>query len=396
MLGKEAKKESSHVTHIGGVGNTTTRSTLGSYTVNIPMINGSIASLSGTCIEEITTTFPQYALTEAHQTICQHYHDDPTDLPTPSKSVGGDVPLMIGVKYLRYHPKLIFQLPSGLAIYKSVFSNTDGSDGVIGGPHRIFTGIHKKFFNNTEMRGFCSDQYKLYQMGIQVNPDVSTLSLPSHKIKQFEKAETAGSEISYRCVNCRNCKDCKSSVHQREISIKEEMEQDLINSSIEIDINKKVITARLPFIDDPKKLAPNKNIATKIYYQQLKKLNSNPKDKEDIIASEAKLQQLGFVDYIKNLPLDQQTMLNNSPFQNFIPWRAVWKASSTSTPCRIVYDASHPTASGYCLNDVLAKGQNNLNKLQEILIRWSIHKMGIHTDILGNNGRKITLHKHTK
>ena len=381
MLGREAKKESSHVTHIGGVGNTTTRSTLGSYTVNIPMINGSIASLSGTCIEEITTTFPQYTLTEAHQTICQHYHDDPTDLPTPSKSVGGDVHLMIGVKYLRYHPKLIFQLPSGLAIYKSVFSNTDGSDGVIGGPHRVFTDIHKKFFNNTEMRGFCSNQYKLYQMGIQVNPDVSTLSLPSHKIKQFDKAETAGSEISYRCVNCRNCKDCKSSVHQREISIKEEMEQDLINSSIEIDINKKVITARLPFIDDPKKLAPNKNIATKIYYQQLKKLSSNPKDKEDIIASEAKLQQLGFVDYIKNLPLDQQTMLNNSPFQNFIPWRAVWKASSISTPCRIVYDASHPTASGYCLNDVLAKGQNNLNKLQEILIRWSIHKIGIHTDI---------------
>jgi len=187
MLGKEAKKESSHTTHIGGVGNTTTTSTLGSYIVNIPLSNGNIASLSGTCINEITTTFPQYQLTEAYHTICRNFHGDPANLPIPSKSVGGDVHLMIGVKYLRYHPKVVFQMSSGLAIYKSVFKNTDGSDGVIGGPHRIFTEIHKKFFNHIEMNGFCSNQLKLYQMGVQVNPDVSMLSLPSH-IKQFKKS----------------------------------------------------------------------------------------------------------------------------------------------------------------------------------------------------------------
>ena len=33
------------------------------------------------------------------------------------------------------------------------------------------------------------------------------------------------------------------------------------------------------------------------------------------------------------------------------------------------------------MNDVLAKGRNNLNKLQEIVIRWSIYRVGIHTDI---------------
>ena len=33
------------------------------------------------------------------------------------------------------------------------------------------------------------------------------------------------------------------------------------------------------------------------------------------------------------------------------------------------------------MNDILAKGKNNLNNLVEIVIRWSIHKIGFHTDI---------------
>ena len=50
---------------------------------------------------------------------------------------------MIGIKYLRYHPRAIFQLPSGLTIYESVFENADGGRGVIGGPHKVFNSIKK-------------------------------------------------------------------------------------------------------------------------------------------------------------------------------------------------------------------------------------------------------------
>eukprot|EP00794_Sanderia_malayensis_P010652 gene10652-biopygen7789 len=160
------------------------------------------------------------------------------------------------------------------------------------------------------------------------------------------------------------------------------MEQSIINSSVTIDVEKQVITAYLLFIDNPAlKLSPNKAIAFKTYYQQLRKLDNNPSDKADIIALEAKLQQLGFVDYVHNLSEETQLSLQNNVIQNFIPWRAVRKVTSLSTPCRVVFDASLPTPSGYSLNDILAKGSNNLNKLQEVLIRWSIHKIGIHTDI---------------
>ena len=199
----------------------------------------------------------------------------------------------------------------------------------------------------------------------------------------FDVAERAGSEILYRCVNCRNCKDCKSHGATENISIKEEVEQDLIDKSIHINEEANVITATLPFTHDPQvKLAPNKDKAMKVYQQQLRKLNKpeNIKDKEDVINSEKKLQSLGFVDYVRDLPVHIQQMLQ-SQIKHYIPWRAVWKPGSVSTPCRVVYDASSPTSTGYSLNDIIAKGRNNLNRLQEIAIRWMIHRAAFTTDV---------------
>ena len=80
-----------------------------------------------------------------------------------------------------------------------------------------------------------------------------------------------------------------------------------------------------------------------------------------------------------NLTPEQQEMLAKNPVQNFIPWKAVWNGNSISTPCRLVFDASQPTASGTSLSDVLAKRQINMNKLVQILIRWPTHKIGFHT-----------------
>ena len=47
----------------------------------------------------------------------------------------------------------------------------------------------------------------------------------------------------------------------------------------------------------------------------------------------------------------------------------------------MVFDASHPTSSKSSLNDILAKGRNNMNKLVEVFIRWRTHQIGFHTDV---------------
>ena len=59
----------------------------------------------------------------------------------------------------------------------------------------------------------------------------------------------------------------------------------------------------------------------------------------------------------------------------------MWNGNSISTSCRLIFDASQPTASGWSLNDILAKGKNNMNKLVEIVICWSMHKIGYHTNM---------------
>ena len=183
--------------------------------------------------------------------------------------------------------------------------------------------------------------------------------------KLLNQAEEVGSQITYRCITCRECKKCKNHDSHEAVSLKEETEQAIINSSVEIDLTTRIATAKLPFISDPQlKLAPNKVIAMKVYSQQLKKLNRLPKDKIDVLQSEAKLQSLGYVDYVKNLPSKVQESLSSNQIQNFIAWRAVWKPSSVSTPCRIVFDASQATATGYSLKGLLAKGRNNLNRLK--------------------------------
>ena len=200
--------------------------------------------------------------------------------------------------------------------------------------------------------------------------------------KQFSQVEEAGSEITYQCINCRTCKTCKDHDQTEITSIKEEIEQDMINQSMHVDLKQRQTIANLPSMHDPAvKLYPNKIKALKVYNQQLKKLSKQPQDKEQVIQSEKKLQDLGHVEFTRNLPNNLQVMLKNSPIQNFIPWRVIWKVNSVSTPCRLVFDASQISKTGYSLNDILVKGRNNMNKLVEIVIRWYIHKVAFHTDI---------------
>ena len=161
-----------------------------------------------------------------------------SDLRQLPQSIGGDTDFMLGIKYLRYYPEKVFQLPSGLTIYRSWFQNADGTRGVVGGPHKVFTEIESRYHMNTAT--FLSDQYKLFKAGYQVNPDASLLYVKvkkdcfnnimiseeneneincvsktaepsqSHMLvrnyKMFEEVQNAGSEICYRCNNCRNCK----------------------------------------------------------------------------------------------------------------------------------------------------------------------------------------------
>ena len=377
---------------LGGIGNITTNSPHGIYSVSLPLHDGSTATFTGACLDQVTSTFPTYQLSAIEQEIHQKFDGDVRTLPRLPSTVGGEVDFIIGIKYFRYYPEIVFQLPSGLTIFRSKFKNADGSQGVIGGPHQIFNQI-SKYGHQCQ---FISNQMKLFKDGFQVNPDISLLgfkngvtdvSLQStyhvSKLEQsFKESESAGTDLSYRCIKCRSCKNCVENCTNESLSIQEEVEQDLITKSVKIDTIKHETRASLPLLHNPvTKLNPNRSKALKVYHQQVRKLNQHPDDKNDVLESEKKLQKLGHVEFVRNLSTEQQQALHENPIQNFIPWRAVWKTNSISTPCRIVFDASQPTSSGFSLNNIIAKGRNNMNKLIEIIIRWSCRKFAYHTDV---------------
>ena len=118
-----------------------------------------------------------------------------------------------------------------------------------------------------------------------------------------------------------------------------------------------------------------------VYQRVIKQLNKNSADKQDVINAEAKLQKKGHVEYVKNLPPDVQDFLRSHPIQNYIHWHPVWNSNSLTTGCRLVFDFSFPTPSSYSVNDILAKGRNNMNKLVEVFINFRVNAEAFHTDV---------------
>ena len=200
--------------------------------------------------------------------------------------------------------------------------------------------------------------------------------------RKFHEYDEAGVNLDYRCPSCRVCLECIHADKLNSVSLKEEAEQFLIENSVEVNIEKQEIRAKLPLLSDPSfNLGENCRSARRIYEQQVKKLNKNPTDKEDVIKSEKKMQDRGHVEYLSNFPPEVQDQLNKSTWSHFIPWRAVWNSNSMTTSCRVVFDLSAVTETGLSLNDISPKGINQINNLVEIFIKWRFGLEAMHTDI---------------
>ena len=434
----------------------------GKYQIALPLHDGQTARIHGICVDKITSTFPIYPLHEIEKDIHQVYQNsgaDPTSLPRLPEFVGGDTHIMMGILYKKWYPVEVFRLPSGLSIYRSKFLNSDGTRGVVGGPHPIVAAVHRRLGSNyVGTRAYFTEIVRAYKDGFRLDPDVSSLSnklnndcrdtyevcktddcnqiqvteeVPKNfeavesagtelffrcpqcrecsncfftgdddecktegldevhvvkrapkNLKIFEDVESAGTEVSYRCPKCRGCPDCLKSQKVECISVQAEVEQDMIDKSVTVDLEANCSNALLPFMSDPaKKLAPNAYLAKKVYKSVTRSLKGKETEKEVVRKAEKKLYDLGFNDYLDDLSEEEKQVIKSSPLKHFLPWRVVWNANSLTTPCRPVFDASMPTSSGLCLNDILAKGSNNMNQLLLIFLRWRMRTHAYHTDL---------------
>ena len=260
---------------LSGVGDKKSICEHGRYQITIPLHDGENINLSGICLDKITSEFPLYPLNEVESDIREIYASaggSVRDLPKLPKCVGGNTDIMIGIQYNIYYPTEVFRLPNGLSIYESQLANPDGSRGIVGGPHKVFTKIHKDLgADHMSKSAYISEIVHAYCIGFKLSLDFSLLDIKeqaSHfsndeikfdemekfpmkenksvdelkneykckssnvflakknpsKLKVFEEIEAAGTEVSYRCVRCRGCQDCKNSGNIECISIQEEVE----------------------------------------------------------------------------------------------------------------------------------------------------------------------------
>ena len=152
------------------------------------------------------------------------------------------------------------------------------------------------------------------------------------------------------------------------VTLQESVEQAIIEKSVTIDREKEKVFVDLPFVKDPipfltqKHNGPdNYRSAKQVYNQQCRKPELH---KQEMRKAHQELVNKGFMVRLSDLEPDQQAKIQNAPFRHYYPWRTVEKADSVSTPIRMVVD---PTMTG--LNLMLAKGENRLGKMNEILIR---------------------------
>jgi hypothetical protein len=398
------------------------------------------ATITGLRMAHITTTFPMFQLTEAWCDLNRTAMacNPKVYLPEADAEIGGrSVDIILGSRYLKYYPTLVFTLPSGLSVYRAKFRSASGRQAVLGGPHAAWfeaaskaQHMNPRVYLTMEARAWYVEQKwvelnqgklstlasysmedpsdKKTSTAIDEDEDPSGCCDHCHceeeaaeeigmftvaaEERRLWKVEELGTESPYRCVSCRKCSQCRDGPSLEATSFKEEAEQALIEESIELDLASQTVWAKLPFVEDPaEKLRPNRFVAEKVLKAQLEMFRKNPTMREDALKSHQKLEERGYVLVEDDLPDSYKQAIGSTPGAGyFIPWRTVYNEGSLSTPCRIVFDASSKSPGGESLNGVLAKGQNRLSKLQHLLIRFRKGAAAVTADIsMAYNGMKL-------
>jgi len=204
--------------------------------------------------------------------------------------------------------------------------------------------------------------------------------VPLSKLIRVIDEEDISSLVNYRCPACSRCIRCLESNRTKTLSLQEAAEQHIIELSVHIDLDQSKVFIDYPFLRSPyeflqkfhKGANNNRYQALRAYMQQC---NKPQRVKDGIRKAHSELVDRGFMVKFADLTVEQQDIINNSSFQHYFTWSSVEK-ESTSTPVRLVVD---PSRTG--LNLILAKGENNLARIYDVLVRNRCRSHVFSTDI---------------
>ncbi|XP_058464968.1 uncharacterized protein LOC131438748 [Malaya genurostris] len=141
-------------------------------------------------------------------------------------------------------------------------------------------------------------------------------------------------------------------------------------------------TVRLPFHESKPKLGDSYETASKRLDRLLIALAKNPSKREQYFQFMSEYISLGHMEEVND----------GSKNGYFIPHHAVYKATSSTTKTRVVFDASASSSTGVSLNDIVMVGPTVQSDLQSIILRFCSHPIVLTADI-SKMFRQIWIHK---
>ena len=396
----------------------------GEWAAAIPLADGSYQAVRGLTMKHVVGQMPRYDLTKTLSRVKNDYRENSRlqELVIPSV-LGGEIDMILGSKYLKIYPEPIQVTPSGLTVSMSRLRSPGGmKTAVISGPVEFIDHIFQSkrardsiesmkamlvhladykptlehFPQPAHLAKLCDEDIPGIDMIDPVTGKLSdngnaVASVSHHscalcgvtvqgEMQKFMELQEAGLKTEYRCKRCRQCEDCRKGAGQERLSLKQEAEQELVRQSITLK-DAGVAVAKLPFILPPESnLKNNRHIALKMLDRILKKYCSEQNQREIVWKAWQKMIDKGHLVFLKDLPKQQQKMLETASVSYYIPWNLQFK-DSISTPIRPVFNGSSSTSTGLSLNDCLAKGTPDLVRLLSIMLEWQLGRNSFCGDI---------------
>ena len=208
-------------------------------------------------------------------------------------------------------------------------------------------------------------------------------------IQKFMDVECLGSQS---IPNCGACKCGKCTLGKNSCTIKEQQELNMISEGLTLNSERKQWTIKYPWLKSPNMLPNN-------YVAALSRLKT----------AERRLLKSGYEHceiYNKQIQdmIDRNVARRLTPEEieqykgpvHYIPHHEVIKEDSTSTPVRIVFNAS-AAFMGHRLNDYWAKGPNVLTDMLAVMLRFRQYTVAVVGDIrkMYNTIKLSTVDQHT-
>lgn len=134
-------------------------------------------------------------------------------------------------------------------------------------------------------------------------------------------------------------------------------------------------TVAIPFKENLEQLGNSRHHAEKRLHNLERKLDAQPDIREEYTKFLEEYESLGHMSEVTN----KEELYTHSGY--YLPHHAVYKANSTTTKLRVVFDGSAKTTSGLSLNDVQWVGPVVQDDLISILLRFRKHRYVLSADI---------------